>query len=82
MPDFPMKQPTQPPPPKLNLEILFEQFITQQMTTNKQTMDQFKQMESRIDQFATHNCMLETQITQQASFNSKASRKLPSQLKF
>ncbi len=32
-----------------------------------------------MDQLATHNKMLENQITQQASFSSKAAGKLPSQ---
>ena len=50
------------------------------MSINKQNEEQFKQLNSRLDQFATHNRILETQIAQQASTsNTKPLGKLPSQ---
>ena len=41
-----------------------EQFVNQQMSINKQNEEQFKQLNSRLDQIATHNHILETQIAQ------------------
>ena len=57
-----------------------EQFVNQQMSINKQNDDQFKQINSKLEQIATHNRILETQIAQQASSsNTKPLGKLPSQ---
>ena len=57
-----------------------EQFVNQQMSINKQNEEQFKQINYKIEQIATHNCILETQIAQQASTsNTKPLEKLPSQ---
>ena len=52
---------------KPNLENLIEQFVNQQITINKQNEEQLKQLASKLEQLATHNCILETQIAQQAS---------------
>ena len=53
------------------------------MTINKQSEEQFKQINSKLEQLTTHNRILETQITQQASTsNSKTMEKLPSQPEF
>ena len=50
------------------------------MSINKQNEEQFKQLHSKIEQLATHNRILETQIAQQASSsNTKPLGKLPSQ---
>ena len=68
---------------KPNLERLIEQFVNQQITISKQNEEQLKQLASKIDQIATHNRILETQIAQQASSsNTKPLGKLPSQLEF
>ena len=57
-----------------------EQFVNQQMFLNKQNEEQFKQINSKLEQISTHNCILETQIAQQASTsNTKPLGKLPSQ---
>ena len=57
-----------------------EQFVNQQMSINKQNEEQFKQLNSRLDQIITHNRILETQIAQQASTsNTKSLGKLLSQ---
>ena len=50
------------PPPKSNLEGLMEQFINQQLTTNKQHDDQFKKLNVRIDKLISHNKILENQL--------------------
>ena len=69
--------------PKPNLETLMEQFVNQQMTINKQNEEQLKQLHSKLEQLATHNRILETQIAQQASSsNTKPLGKLPSQPEF
>ena len=52
---------------KSNLETLMEQFFSQQIVINKQNEEQFKQINSKLEQIATHNRILETQIAQQAS---------------
>ena len=44
-----------------------EQFVNQQMSINKQNEEQLKQIHSKLEQLATHNHILETQIAQQAS---------------
>ena len=50
------------------------------MSINKQNEEQFKQVNSKFEQIATHNCILETQIAQQASSsNIKSLGKLLSQ---
>lgn len=65
---------------KPNLENLIEQFVNQQITINKQNEEQLKQLASKLEQIATHNRILETQIAQQASSsNTKPLGKLPSQ---
>ena len=57
-----------------------EQFVNQQLSINKQNEEQFKQINSKLEQIATYNRILETQITQQASSSStKPLGKLPSQ---
>ena len=57
-----------------------EQFENQQFAINKQNEEQFKQLSSKLEQIATHNRILETQIAQQASTsNTKPLGKLPSQ---
>ena len=57
-----------------------EQFVNQQIAINKQNEEQFKQINSKLEQIATHNRILETQIAQQASSsNNKPLGKLPSQ---
>ena len=65
---------------KSNLETLMEQFVNQQIAINKQNEEQFKQINSKLEQIATHNRIFETQIAQQASSsNNKPLGKLPSQ---
>ena len=50
------------------------------MSINKQNEEQFKQINSKLEQIATHNRILETQIAQQASSsNIKPLGKLSSQ---
>ena len=50
------------------------------MSINKQNEEQLKQIHSKLEQLATHNHILETQIAQQASSsNTKPFGKLPSQ---
>ena len=80
-PGFPTKQqPFNHPQPKPNLENLIEQFVNQQIAINKQNEEQFKKICSKLEQIATHNRILETQIAQQASSsNAKPLAKLPSQ---
>ena len=46
--------------PKSNLKTLMEQFINRQITINKQNKEKFKQINSKIDQLAAHNRVLET----------------------
>ncbi|KAI5438249.1 hypothetical protein KIW84_024119 [Lathyrus oleraceus] len=60
-------------PRKSNLEIMMENFIASQQQTNKEflnqnvhTNEQIKQLASKVDALATHNKMLETQISQVA----------------
>ena len=60
-------------PRKSNLEILMENFIATQAQTNKEflnqnihTSEQIKQLVNKVDALATHNKMLETQISQVA----------------
>ena len=57
-------------PRKSNLEIMIEHFIACQSQTNKDvlnqnlhTNEQIKQLSSKVDALATHNKMLETQIS-------------------
>ena len=58
-----MKQQTfNPIHPKPTLENLMEQFVNQQMSINKQNEEQLKQLNSKLEQLATHNCIHETQI--------------------
>ena len=45
---------------KSNLENLLEQFVNQQITINKQNEEKFKQINSKLEQIATHNRILET----------------------
>ena len=45
---------------KSNLETLMEQFVNQQIAINKQNEEQFKQINSKLEQIATHNRILET----------------------
>ena len=53
------------------------------MSINKKNEEQFKQLHSKLDQLATHNRILETQIAQQASTsNTKPLGKLPNQLEY
>ena len=80
-PGFPTKQqPFNHPQSKPNLENLIEQFVNQQIAINKQNEEQFKQINSKLEQITTHNRILETQIAQQASSsNAKPLGKLPSQ---
>ena len=56
------QQPFNPTPSKPNLENLMEQFVNQQMSINKKNKEQFKQINSKLEQLATHNRILETQI--------------------
>ena len=50
------------------------------MSINKQNEEQLKQLHFKLEQLATHNRILETQIAQQASSsNTKPLGKLPSQ---
>ena len=64
---------------KPNLETLIEQFVNQQIAINKQNEEQFKQLNFKLEQIATHNRILETQIAQQtSSSNTKPLGKLPS----
>ena len=77
------QQPFNPTQSKPNLENLMEQFVNQQITINKQNEEQLKQLASKLEQLATHNHILETQIAQQASSsNTKPLGKLPSQPEF
>ena len=65
---------------KPNLETLLEQFVNQQITINKQNEEQFKKINSKLEQIATHNRILEIQISQQASSSTiKPLEKLPGQ---
>ena len=41
-----------------------EQFVNQQISINKQNEEQFKQINSKFEQIATHNHILEIQIAQ------------------
>ena len=60
-----------------------EQFFNQKISINKQNEEQFKQINSNLENIATHNRILETQIAQQASSsNTKPLGKLPSQLEY
>ena len=60
-----------------------EKFVNQQMTINKQSEEQFKQINTKFEQLATHNRILKNQIAQQdSSSNTKPLEKLPSQLEF
>ena len=53
------------------------------MSINKKNEEQFKQLHSKLEQLATHNRILETQISQQASSsNTKPLGKLLSQPKY
>ena len=53
------------------------------MSKNKQNEEQLKQLNSKLEQLATHNCILETQISQQASSsNIKPLKNLPSQSEY
>ena len=68
---------------KPSLETLMEQFVNQKMSINNQNEEQFKQINSKLKQIATHSRILETQIAQQASSsNTKPLGKLPSQLEY
>src|SRR4051812_11480585 len=58
---------------KSNLEIMMENFIASQQQTNKDFLnqnihnsEQLKQLSNKVDALATHNKMLETQISQVA----------------
>lgn len=58
---------------KYNLELIMENFVTSQMQQNKEFMNQnvhtsklVKQLATKVDVLATHNKMLETQISQVA----------------
>ena len=54
--------------------------MNQQIAINKHNEEQFKQINSKLEQITTHNRILETQISQQASSsNAKPLGKLPSQ---
>ncbi|XP_058726309.1 uncharacterized protein LOC131597641 [Vicia villosa] len=60
-------------PRKSNLELMMENFIATQTQTNKDFLnqnvhnnEQIKQLETKVDALATHNKMLETQISQVA----------------
>ena len=60
-------------PRKSNLELMMENFIATQAQTNKEflnqnihTSEQIKQLVNKVDALATHNKMLETQISQVA----------------
>ena len=66
-------------PRKSNLEIMMENFIASQAQTNKEflnrdihTNEQIKQLSNKIDALATHNKMLETQISQVAQQQAPA----------
>ena len=53
-----------------------EQFINQQMTINKQSEEQFKKINTKLEQIVAHNRILKNQIAQQASSsNTKPPRK-------
>ena len=54
------QQPFNPTQSKPNLKNLMEQFVNQQMSINKQNEEQFKQINSKLEQIATHNRILET----------------------
>ena len=55
-PGFPMKQQAfNPNQSKPNLENLIKQFVNQQITINKQNVEQLKQLASKLEQLATHN---------------------------
>ena len=56
------QQPFNPTQSKPNLENLMEQFFNQQMSINKQNEEQLKQLNSKLEQLATHNRIIETQI--------------------
>ena len=60
-----------------------EQFVYQQMTINKQSEEQFKHINTKLEQIAAHNRILKNQIAQQASSsNTKPLGKLPSKPEF
>ncbi|XP_020271670.1 uncharacterized protein LOC109846842 [Asparagus officinalis] len=73
-----------PTPQKSNLETLMENFVTSQNKQNEEFRNQnrimngaIKNLASKVDSLATHNKMLENQITQlaqQFSFSSRSSR--------
>jgi hypothetical protein len=79
--------PAQNTPRKFNLELMMENFIAAQTQTNintgeqlKQflnqnihTSEQIKQLTSKLDVLATHNRMLETQISQVAQQQASTS---------
>ncbi|XP_020250927.1 uncharacterized protein LOC109828314 [Asparagus officinalis] len=78
------------PSQKSNLENMMEKFVTTQSKLNEEfkqqqqtTNEVVKQLASKMDSLATHNKMLETQITQLAqnvSSSSRPSGMLPGQL--
>ena len=45
--------------PKSNLENIIEQFVNQEMTINKQSKEQFKHINTKLEQIAAHNRILE-----------------------
>ena len=58
-----MKQQTfNPTSPKPTRENLMEQFVNQQISINKQNEEQLKQLNSKLEQLAAHNRIVETQI--------------------
>jgi uncharacterized coiled-coil protein SlyX len=72
--------PAQNAPRKSNLELMMENFIAVQTQTNKEvlnqnihTSEQIKQLTSKLDILATHNKMLETQISQVAQQQASTS---------
>ncbi|CAJ2637435.1 unnamed protein product [Trifolium pratense] len=74
------QKPAQNAPRKSNLELMMENFIAVQTQTNKEvlnqnihTNEQIKQLTSKLDILATHNKMLETQISQVAQQQASTS---------
>ncbi|KAK2410400.1 hypothetical protein QL285_045765 [Trifolium repens] len=72
--------PTQNAPNQSNLEMMMENFIAAQAQTNKDflnqnihTSEQIKKLTSKLDVLATHNRMLETQISQVAQQQASTS---------
>jgi small-conductance mechanosensitive channel len=65
--------PAQNAPRKSNFEIMMENFIASQAKTNEQTSVKIKQLTSKLDVLATHNRMLETQISQVAQHQASTS---------